>query len=134
MSGGPPPRDPRAATQPPWHSAPPKLPLEIAPAAAGRLPQVRPEPGYEALAGFLESDLQGGLAGIDRLLEQLERVAAGGVGGYRRDGNAYSLCLMRPRALIRPRVEGGPPDCRIELALLRRALMAWRDALTGGSG
>ncbi len=130
--GGAPGRDPRVATQPPWLSPPPELPLRILPPPApGRLPRLQAEPGYEALAGFLESDLQGGLAGIDRVLAQLDRVAAGGVAGYQRDGNAFSLRLMRPVALIRARSEGGPSDCRIDLPLLRRVLCAWRAALAG---
>ncbi len=126
------PRDPRVAGRPPWDAPPPDLPVEIRPAAApGSLPEVRAEPGYEALAGFLVSDLQGGLGGIERLLAQLERVERGEVGAIERSGNAYLLRLRRRLVSLHPLHDDRATDCRLDPPLLRRVLAAWRAALEG---
>jgi hypothetical protein len=124
------PRDPRAAGTPPWLSPPPDLPVKIAPPSGpGRAPRATAEPGFEALAGFLESDLQGARAGLAHLLAQLDRVAAGTLGGYQRSGNAFSLRILRTVAIVQPLHDERIPDARIDLPLLRRVLLAWREAL-----
>ncbi|CAE7942595.1 unnamed protein product, partial [Symbiodinium necroappetens] len=92
---------------------------------------VRAEPGYEALAGFLVSDLQGGLGGIERLLAQLERVERGEVGAIERSGNAYLLRLRRRLVSLHPLHDDRATDCRLDPPLLRRVLAAWRAALEG---
>ncbi|WP_119166179.1 hypothetical protein [Algihabitans albus] len=106
------------------------LPVAVTAATEpGSLPKVVAKPGYEALAGFLQSDLQGGRAGVARLLADLERVERGEVERLERSGNAYRLSLQRGPVLLQPLHDPDQPDCRIDVALLRRTLEVWRAAL-----
>ena len=121
----------RDETPPP--AAPERLPITILAATSpGRLPRVSADPGYEALAGCLESDLQGGLSGVARLLAELERVERGEAERFERNGNAYRLSLEHGLALLQPLENSQLSGCRIDAILLRRCIEAWRVALRPG--
>ena len=87
------------------------------------------EAGYDILVGFLESDLQGGIAGVERLLADMDRVECGEAGTVERCGNAYRLQLQRDVAVLQSLHDPEQADGCIDMRLLRRALIAWRAAL-----
>ena len=103
--------------------------IVLAASSRGRLPRLRVQPGYEALAGFLESDLQGGLSGIARLLAELDRVERGELEGLERTGNAYRLTLRNGEARLHPLEGPELSGCRIDALLFRRCVEAWQTAL-----
>ena len=93
------------------------------------LPEVLGEPGYDALVGFLESDLQGGIAGVEQLLADVQRIERGETDIVERCGNAYRLQLQRDVAVLQSLHDPQQADCRVDMPLLHRTLMAWRAAL-----
>ena len=103
--------------------------MVLAASSRGRLPRLRVQPGYEALAGFLESDLQGGLSGIARLLADLGRVERGELEGLERTSNAYRLTLRNGEARLHPLEGPELSGCRIDAQLFRRCVEAWQAAL-----
>ena len=87
------------------------------------------EAGYDVLVGFLESDLQGGIAGVERLLADMDRVECGEARAVERCGNAYRLQLQRDVAVFQSLHDPQQAHCRVDMPLLHRTLVAWRAAL-----
>jgi uncharacterized protein YacL (UPF0231 family) len=88
-------------------------------------PRARGKGHGQALAGFLESDLQDSPAAAREVLHALDRVESGHAPTWERTGNAYTLTLSPAGATIQDeQVDGAGPHA-VPLPELREALAGW---------
>ena len=112
------------------------MPLELYRDEAGD-PRARADRDREALAHFLESDVQGSTASGREILEAIDAVAEGRLKEWTRTGNAHTLVLSAEGAAIEADFEDEKDDEESEadlvpLAELREAVARWIDFLDGG--
>lgn len=88
----------------------------------------------QALAGFLESDLQDSPAAAREVLRALDRVESGHAPSWERTGNAYTLTLSPKGATIQDEQAEDAEPHSIPLAALREALSGWVSFLEKGRG
>jgi uncharacterized protein YacL (UPF0231 family) len=79
----------------------------------------------EALARFLESDLQGSVKHGREILRALGRVEAGKLGHWEKTGNAFTLTLSPDGATLVDEAEEETEPVEIPLARLKEAVADW---------
>lgn len=95
-------------------------------------PRARAGRDREALARFLESDIQGSVTFGLEILAAIEKVLEGRLREWTRTGNAHTLVLSPEGAAIEPDYsEEGEQDL-VPLADLREAVTRWIEFLDGG--
>ena len=97
-------------------------------------PRARGKGHGRALAGFLESDLQGSPAAAREVLRALDRVESGHAPSWERTGNAYTLTLSPAGATIQDEQAADAEPQAVPLAALREALAGWVSFLEEGRG
>ena len=95
-------------------------------------PRARAGRGREALAEFLESDIQGSTASGREILEAIDAVAEGRLPEWTRTGNAYTLVLAPEGAAIESDFEDEGEVDFVPLAELREAVTRWIEFLEEG--
>ncbi|MGH7061563.1 MAG: hypothetical protein ACREFH_14340 [Stellaceae bacterium] len=83
----------------------------------------------EALAGFLQSDVQGDADTARALLAEIAAAERGGPPQPGGAGNAFAIAIAKDGAVIRNAVLENSPPQHFSLAELRRALEAWLAAI-----
>ena len=96
-------------------------------------PRARASRDREALARFLESDVQGSAASGLEILAAIEAVAEGRLREWTRTGNAYTLVLSPEGAAIEPDFDEESEAAIVALADLREAVARWVEFLDGGA-
>jgi hypothetical protein len=86
----------------------------------------------EALAQFLESDVQGSAAFGFEILEAIEEITEGRVEEWTRTGNSHTLTLSPDGAVIEPELDEEIEPGLVPLADLREAVTRWIEFLDGG--
>lgn len=104
--------------------------LEFHRDAAGD-PRAQADEGGDLLAGWLESDVQGGASLGHKILTAIDKVASGDLDEWERTGNVYTLTLSPEGADIRPELEEEAEPLHLSLAELREALARWLDFVEG---
>jgi uncharacterized protein YacL (UPF0231 family) len=89
------------------------------------LPRARARGRGQALAGFLESDLQDSPAAAREVLHALDRVESGHAPSWERTGNAYTLTLSPQGATIQDEQAEDAEPQSVPLAALREGLSGW---------
>ncbi len=80
----------------------------------------------QALANFLQSDVQDDNIIARELLDMADEVARGALGRYEFNGNAHELTMKHDEAVIRNSMDDkDDTEQRIPLADFRRALSGW---------
>jgi hypothetical protein len=92
-------------------------------------PRARGKGHGRALAGLLESDLQGSPAAAREVLHALDRVESGHAPSWERTGNAYTLTLSPAGATIQDEQAADAEPQSVPLAALREALSGWASFL-----
>jgi uncharacterized protein YacL (UPF0231 family) len=95
-------------------------------------PRARAKGRGQALAGFLESDLQDSPAAAREVLHALDRVESGHAPSWERTGNAYTLTLSPQGATIQDEQAEDAEPQTLPLADLREALSGWASFLEVG--
>lgn len=95
-------------------------------------PRARAGRDREALAHFLESDVQGSAAFGLEILAAIEAVSEGGLGEWTRTGNSYTLVLSPEGAAIEPDFDEESEAGLVSLDDLREAVTRWIEFLDGG--
>lgn len=96
-------------------------------------PRARASRGWEALAHFLESDVQGSAAFGLEILAAIDAVAEGRLREWTRTGNAHTLVLSPEGAAIEPDFDEETEVGLLPLADLREAVTRWIEFLDGGA-
>jgi hypothetical protein len=86
----------------------------------------------EALAQFLESDVQGSATSGIEILEAIEEVAGGRRYQWTRPGNSHTLVLTPEGATIEPELDEEAESGLVSLDDLREAVTRWIEFLDGG--
>lgn len=94
-------------------------------------PRVRCEGPGEAVAGFLESDLQGSVESAREVLRALDAVESGEIPDWDRTGNAYTLTLTPEEATFWNEMDEDAEPYALSLAEARRAVADWVAFLEG---
>ncbi len=95
-------------------------------------PRARAGRDREALARFLESDVQGSVASGLEILGAIEAVAEGRLSDWSRTGNAHTLILSPEGAAIEPDFAEQCDAGFVPLSDLREAVTRWIEFLDGG--
>lgn len=95
-------------------------------------PRARAGRDREALAHFLESDVQGSAAFGLEVLAAIEAVAEGRLDEWTRTGNSYTLVLSPEGAAIEPDFDEESEGGLVSLGDLREAVTRWIEFLDGG--
>ena len=95
-------------------------------------PRARAGRDREALARFLESDIQGSAAFGLEVLAAIEAVADGRLREWTRTGNAHTLVLSPEGAAIEPDFSEESEAGLVPLPDLREAVIRWVEFLDGG--
>jgi uncharacterized protein YacL (UPF0231 family) len=95
-------------------------------------PRARAGRDREALARFLESDVQGSAAFGLEVLAAIEAVAEGRLREWTRTGNAHTLVLSPEGAAIEPDFDEETEAGLVPLPDLREAVTRWIEFLEGG--
>ena len=109
------------------------MPLEFYRDEAGD-PRARAERDREALAHFLESDVQGSATFGLEILAAIEAVTEGRLSEWTRTGNAHTLVLSAEGAAIEPDFHEESEAGLVPLDDLREAVTRWIEFLNGGCG
>ena len=96
-------------------------------------PRARAGRNREALAHFLESDIQGSTAFGLEVLAAIEAVAEGRLREWTRTGNAHTLVLSEEGAAIEPDYDEESEAGLVPLDDLREAVTRWIEFLDGGA-
>jgi uncharacterized protein YacL (UPF0231 family) len=96
-------------------------------------PRARAGRNREALAHFLESDIQGSTAFGLEILAAIEAVAEGRLREWTRTGNAHTLVLSEEGAAIEPDYDEESEAGLVPLDDLREAVTRWIEFLDGGA-
>jgi hypothetical protein len=91
-------------------------------------------PVSEAVARYLESDVQGSLAQAREIVRTIDRVLAGRLQSWSDTGNAHTLALSPRGAVITSEVDDSGNPVRLPLAALRQAVAGWLAFLEHGRG
>ncbi|HEV2856391.1 MAG TPA: YacL family protein [Thermoanaerobaculia bacterium] len=94
-------------------------------------PRARGRGRGKAVAGFLESDLQGSAASAREVLGALNDIEAGSVQSWERTGNAYTLTLSPGGAVLQDEMDEEAKPSRISLSEIRKAVADWLSFLNG---
>lgn len=86
----------------------------------------------EALAQFLESDVQGSAAFGLEILAAIEAIAEGRLGEWTRTGNSHTLILSPEGATIEPEFDEEIEPGLVSLTDLGEAVTRWIEFLDGG--
>jgi len=86
----------------------------------------------EALAHFLESDVQGSAAFALEILAAIEAVSEGRLREWTRTGNSHTLTLSGEGAAIEPDFDEEIDAGIVPLSDLREAVTSWIEFLDGG--
>jgi hypothetical protein len=86
----------------------------------------------EALAQFLESDVQGSAAFGLEILAAIEEIAEGRLDEWTRTGNSHTLILSPEGATIEPEFDEDLDTGLVPLADLGEAVTRWIEFLDGG--
>jgi uncharacterized protein YacL (UPF0231 family) len=89
-------------------------------------------PPCEAVAGFLESDIQGSTALGREILRAIERVRSGRLDAWETTGNAYTLSLTADGATIQSELDDEAEPCDLPLSQIRDAVADWIAFLNDG--
>ncbi len=95
-------------------------------------PRARAGRNREALAHFLESDIQGSATFGLEILAAIEAVAEGRLREWTRTGNAHTLVLSEEGAAIEPDYDEEAEPNLVPLSDLREAVTRWIEFLDGG--
>jgi uncharacterized protein YacL (UPF0231 family) len=95
-------------------------------------PRARADRDREALAQFLESDVQGSTATGREILEAIDAVAEGRLREWTRTGNACTLVLTAEGAAIEPDFDEESEADLVPLTELREAVARWIEFLDEG--
>ena len=95
-------------------------------------PRARAGRDREALAHFLESDVQGSAAFGLEILAAIEAVTEGRLDEWTRTGNSYTLVLSPEGAAIEPDFDEESEAGHVSLDDLREAVTRWIEFLDGG--
>jgi uncharacterized protein YacL (UPF0231 family) len=95
-------------------------------------PRARAGRDREALAHFLESDIQGSAAFGLEVLAAIEAITEGRLGEWTRTGNSYTLLLSPEGAAIEPDFDEESEAGLVPLDDLREAVTRWIEFLDGG--
>lgn len=92
-------------------------------------PRARADRDREALAHFLESDVQGSTAAGREILEAIDAVAGGRLQEWTRTGNACTLVLSAEGAAIESDFDEESEAALVPLSDLREAITRWIEFL-----
>jgi hypothetical protein len=103
-------------------------------------PRARPEaaggagraPAGEAMARYLESDVQGSAAQAREIVRIVDRILAGRLQSWSDTGNAHTLTLSPRGAVIAAELDDAAKPVRLPLAELRQAVAGWLAFLERG--
>jgi uncharacterized protein YacL (UPF0231 family) len=95
-------------------------------------PRARADRDREALAHFLESDVQGSAAFGLEILAAIEAVTEGRLREWTRTGNSHTLVLSEEGAAIEPDFDEESETGIVSLSDLREAVTRWIEFLDGG--
>ena len=85
-----------------------------------------------AVAGFLESDLQGSATAAREVLRALDEVESGRRASWERTGNSHTLTLSPDGATIQNEMAEDARPYHLSLPALRRAVADWASFLEEG--
>jgi len=88
----------------------------------------------QAVAGFLESDLQDSTAAAHEILRAVDDVESGRVPSWERTGNAHTLTLSPRGASIRDENDEDARPYHLSLPALREVVADWVSFLDSGRG
>lgn len=88
-------------------------------------PRARGAEGFESLAGFLESDLQGSAEAAREVVRAIAQVRSGESGSWERIGNAYRLSLTADAATIEPLYGIAEKPCALSVEDLCAVVEDW---------
>lgn len=95
-------------------------------------PRARASRDREALAHYLESDVQGSATFGLEILAAIEAVSEGHLDDWTRTGNAHTLVLSADGAAIEPDFDEESEAGLVSLEDLREAVTRWIEFLDGG--
>ena len=85
----------------------------------------------KAVAGFLESDLQGSAVSAREVLRALDDIEAGRRESWERTGNAHTLTLTPEGAVLQDEMDEEAKPSRVSLPEIRKAVADWVSFLDG---
>src|SRR5436305_2620540 len=88
-------------------------------------PRARGKGQGEALASFLEGDLQGSAKHGRAILHAIDRIEAGQLDRWEVTGNAYTLSLSPARASLVNEIDETAKPFELPLAQLKEAVAGW---------
>ncbi|HYX24868.1 MAG TPA: YacL family protein [Thermoanaerobaculia bacterium] len=88
-------------------------------------PRARGKGRDEALASFLEGDLQGSGKQGRAILRAIDRIEAGRLDRWETTGNAYTLTLSPGGASLVNEIDETAQPVELPLALLKEAVAGW---------
>ncbi len=88
----------------------------------------------QAVAGFLESDLQDSTSAAHEILRALDEVESGRAPSWERTGNAHTLTLSPKGASVQDENSETPRPYHLSLPALREILADWVSFLDSGRG
>jgi uncharacterized protein YacL (UPF0231 family) len=88
----------------------------------------------QAVAGFLESDLQDSTSAAHEILRALDEVESGRAPSWERTGNAHTLTLSPKGASVQDENDDNAKPYHLSLPALREILADWVSFLDSGRG
>jgi uncharacterized protein YacL (UPF0231 family) len=88
----------------------------------------------QAVAGFLESDLQDSTSAAHEILRALDEVESGRAPSWERTGNAHTLTLSPKGASVQDENGDNAKPYHLSLPALREILADWVSFLDSGRG
>jgi uncharacterized protein YacL (UPF0231 family) len=88
----------------------------------------------QAVAGFLESDLQDSTSAAHEILRALDEVESGRAPSWERTGNAHTLTLSPKGASLQDENDDNAKPYHLSLPALREILADWVSFLDSGRG
>jgi uncharacterized protein YacL (UPF0231 family) len=88
----------------------------------------------QAVAGFLESDLQDSTSAAHEILRVLDEVESGRAPSWERTGNAHTLTLSPKGASVQDENDDNAKPYHLSLPALREILADWVSFLDSGRG
>jgi uncharacterized protein YacL (UPF0231 family) len=88
----------------------------------------------QAVAGFLESDLQDSTSAAHEVLRALDEVESGRAPSWERTGNAHTLTLSAKGAAIQDENDEDAKPYHLSLPALREVVADWVSFLDSGRG
>lgn len=94
-------------------------------------PRARGRGRGKAVAGFLESDLQGSAVSAREVLRAVDDVQAGRRESWERTGNAHTLTLSPGGAVLQDEMDEDAEPVSVSLPEIREAVAGWVSFLEG---